>query len=218
MASRVHAPTAARHPRSAQVALAALRLIPIQEVATLVPTLDEEAVPQSRTPKRRSYSREQKAEAVGLAMSIGVKQAGRKLRIPYRSISHWLEKPEYRAIVAQSRERVAAQLWLAVETGTREVLAGLQDKSAPLSHKAQALRVVAEQHALLTGGATQRTESRNESIVGTMDLDAQAARLSDEERLVLREWSRRVVSQKQAQYIIKAAVPMLPEPEAPDDV
>ena len=184
------------------------------------PTLDEDPVPTPGThtqrSAKRSYSREQKAEAVGLAMSIGVKQAGRKLRIPYRSISHWLEKPEYRAIVAESRERVAAQLWLAVETGTREVLAGLQDKSAPLSHKAQALRVVAEQYQLLSGEATSRTEVRSESMVGTFDVQAAANQLSDEERLLLRSYARKVIAQKQQQYLIKPAVPMLPE-EVPDD-
>jgi hypothetical protein len=46
-----------------------------------------------------------------------------------------------------------------------------------------------------------------------------AAVVSDEERLVLREWSRRVVAQRQAQFLVKPAeIPAVLEEETDDDV
>jgi transposase-like protein len=136
------------------------------------------------TADRRHYSAETRSEAVGLALSVGVKEAGRRLGIPYRTVSHWLARPEAQVAITRSRDDVAAKLWEAVTVGTEAVLAGLRDPKARLSDKAQALRVVAEQYALLTGGATSRSENLN------INADAELAppQLSWEEMAQLAEW------------------------------
>lgn len=108
---------------------------------------------------RRRYPVELKAEAVGLAQSIGVTEAARRLNLPHRTLSHWAASPDMRAIILRSRDDVAAKLWEAVVVGTEAVLAGLRDPDARLSDKARALEVVAQQHALLVGDVTARTET-----------------------------------------------------------
>ncbi|MDP8905607.1 MAG: hypothetical protein M3N29_09925 [Chloroflexota bacterium] len=103
---------------------------------------------------RQAYSAEERAEAVGLAMSVGDHEAARRLGIPRRTISEWRHQPGMQPVVSASREQVAERLWEAVVVGTEEVLRGLRDPKARLSDKARALEVVAREHALLTGRAT----------------------------------------------------------------
>lgn len=114
---------------------------------------------ENRESPNRTYSQEERAEAIGLALSVGVNRAGEQLGIPHRTISNWMVRPEAVALVARSERDVAARLWEAVDVGTEAVLAGLRDPSARLSDKAAALRVVAEQWQLLSGRATARTET-----------------------------------------------------------
>ena len=112
-------------------------------------------------PKWRSYTEAERADAVGLALAIGAKRAAEQLGIPRRTISSWLQTPTpgIEAAILRSRDDVAARLWEAVTTGTDAVLAGLRDPKARLGDKASALRIVVEAHALISGGATSRTES-----------------------------------------------------------
>ena len=128
----------------------------------------------------RTYSAETKAEAVGLALSIGIRPAARRLGIPFRTIAHWCEHPDAQAAILRSRESVAARLWQAVDAGTAAVLEGLRDPKARLGDKANALRVVIEAHALVTGGPTARMESLNVTLDARRDLEpSQAAALRD---------------------------------------
>jgi hypothetical protein len=129
---------------------------------------------------RRRYTAELKAEAVGLAQSVGVTAAAKKLGIPHRTVSNWQRSPDMRAVVISSREAVAAKLWEAVVVGTDEVLAGLRDPEARLSDKARALEVVAQQHALLIGDVTARTQA----VGNVWDPKYE---LTDEERRDLRD-------------------------------
>jgi transposase-like protein len=109
----------------------------------------------------RSYTDAERAEAVGLALAIGSKPAAARLGIPRRTISSWLSNPGVglQNAILRSRDDVAARLWEAVTAGTDAVLAGLRDPKARLGDKANALRIVVEAHALISGGATSRTES-----------------------------------------------------------
>jgi hypothetical protein len=111
------------------------------------------------------WTPEQRSRAIGLALAIGADKAHDATGVPRRTISSWLSgerpAPELDALVVDSREQVAASLWEAVTVGTAEVLAGLRDPAARLGDKANALRIVAEQYALLTGGVTSRSESAN---------------------------------------------------------
>ncbi len=115
------------------------------------------------TRQRRSYTAQERAEAVGLATTMGVTAAARQLGIGHTTVSAWMRSPSpaLQAVIVESREAVADKLWQAVVAGTDAVLRGLQDPRARLSDKARALEVVAAQHALLVGDATSRTENQN---------------------------------------------------------
>jgi hypothetical protein len=144
--------------------------------------------------ERREYTADQKAEALGLAMSVGPVRAARQLGIPVRTVTNWTHSAEATVLRIGTQEQLAERLREAMAVGIEQVLAGLRDPKAKLGDKAQALRVVAEQHALLTGQATSRTESFNvnaESKItpdereAALDWARQVSHASDEE---LREW------------------------------
>ena len=111
----------------------------------------------------RSHQPADRAKAIGLALAVGAVNASDATGIPRRTISSWLSgerpAPELDAALAASRDDVVAKLWEAVSAGTAAVLDGLRDPRARLGDKAQALRVVSEQYALLTGRATERSET-----------------------------------------------------------
>ena len=121
-------------------------------------------------PQHRRYSREQKARAVGEAMSLGVTQAGEKLGIPKTTIQYWTEDPEFAQLRTRARDEVASEMWAAIQVGLRAVVEGLRDPDAPLRDKATALGTLYDRHALLTGGATARTESRDLADLSDADL------------------------------------------------
>lgn len=108
---------------------------------------------------RRNYTAKQKATAVGIALVDGVTEAERQTGIPKQTIDYWQSKPEFGHLRTTARETVAEQFWVGIQVGLREVLKGLES-DAPLKEKADALRVMADRYALLTGDATSRTESR----------------------------------------------------------
>lgn len=95
-----------------------------------------------------------KAEAIGLAMTLGADEAAARTGIPRRTISRWLTREE----TPEPPASVVDRLWQAVEVGTDAVLAGLADPRSRLSDRARALEVASRAHALLTGGLTSRSE------------------------------------------------------------
>ena len=122
---------------------------------------------------RGKYSIEQKAEAVGLATSIGVTKAARVTGISKQTIHQWTKRPEYEDLRETARERVVETFWVAMQMGLSAVVDGFET-DAPLRDKAVALATVYDRWALLTGGATARSEQRD--ITGTLsDTDLLAA-------------------------------------------
>lgn len=109
---------------------------------------------------RRRYTAKQKAEAVGIALVDGVTAAGERTGIPKQTIDYWQSKPEFGPLRTTAREIVVDQFWVGIQVGLREVIKGIEG-DAPLKEKADALRVMADRYALLTGSATARTESRD---------------------------------------------------------
>ena len=109
----------------------------------------------------RTYTAQQRAEAVGLALAVGPVKAGESLGIPVRTVASWTngERKELAPIIAASRQQIADRLWETVQAATEAVLKGLQDPHARLSDKARALEVAMHSHALLTGAPTERTET-----------------------------------------------------------
>jgi hypothetical protein len=85
------------------------------------------------------------------------------------------------AIVLDSREALVTKFAEAVNVGITAVLEGLRDPKTRLGDRARALEVVAQQHALLVGDPTSRSENLNVSA------DSGTA-LSDEEARQRRTW------------------------------
>ena len=114
-----------------------------------------------RRPDRvRHYTDTEKAEAVGLALTVGDDVAAAQLGIPRRNLNRWRRSstPAAQAAISRTRDDVAARLWEAVTAGTDAVLEGPRDPASRLGDKASALRIVVEAHALISGAATSRTE------------------------------------------------------------
>lgn len=117
------------------------------------------------TAVRRRYSKPDKSRAVGLAMLKGVNAASEELGIPNTTLSYWMRHPEFQELRSKSRDDVAEQMWATIQIGVVEVARGIVG-DAPLRDKVVALGVLYDKHALLTGAATARTESRD--ITGTL--------------------------------------------------
>lgn len=105
-----------------------------------------------------------KARAVALSLSVGVLEAGRQLGLPHRTISLWRQHPKFRHLVEQHRTDLGVEFRLAVDKALASVLAGLDDPKANLGHRARALEVLTNSWQLVTGQATERIESRTESV------------------------------------------------------
>lgn len=88
-----------------------------------------------------------------------VEAAAQKTGIPRTTINYWLDKPEFVALRQKTRDDVAERMWATIQLGVEEVAKGLMG-DAPLRDKATAVGILYDKHALLTGGATGRTESR----------------------------------------------------------
>lgn len=114
---------------------------------------------------RRRYDAKTRAETVGIAIVEGVTAAERQTGIPKQTIDYWVNKPEFGHLRTTAREQLVDQFWVGIQVGLEQVVAGLKS-DAPLKDKAAALGTLYDRHALLTGGATGRTESRD--ITGTL--------------------------------------------------
>lgn len=120
-------------------------------------------------PTPRAYTQAQKAEAVGLASVTSQKHAAESLGIPRRTLGQWVNDPQWQDLRDASRDQLATQMWVGIQIGLAEVVKDIQGE-APLRDKATALGILYDKHALLTGAATARTESRD--LTGTLsDLD-----------------------------------------------
>ena len=113
-----------------------------------------------------------RAEAVGLALVKGVPEASKATGIPQRSIREWRSSEEFAELRLSAREKVAEVMWVAIQDGLDEVHAGLTDPKEGLKAKSEALFGLMQQHALMIGEATSRTEAKNI----TDDLPAAAKR------------------------------------------
>lgn len=121
----------------------------------------------------RRYTKRTQTNAVGIAVVEGVTEAERQTGIPKETIHYWTKKPEFAQLRTTARETVADQFWVGIQIGIEQVAAGLAG-DAPLKEKAAALSILYDRHALMTGMATSRTESRD--LTGTIaDADLAAA-------------------------------------------
>lgn len=142
----------------------------------------------ARDKPNRQYTATQKAQAVGTALVVGPNRAGRQLGIPHNNISMWMKDERYSGLRDAAREEVAAQLWVGVQVAVASVVEAFGDPQATLKDKAVALGIIYDKHALITGGATNRSESRD--ISGT---------LSDSELIAAVREAGRITSDRRAE-------------------
>lgn len=108
---------------------------------------------------RRRYTKADQAKVVALAEMKGQTVASEETGIPLTTINQWYHRPEYVELRTKTREDVADQFWAAIQIGLKAVVDGIHE--GKLSEKAIALGVLYDKYALMTGGATGRTESRD---------------------------------------------------------
>ena len=99
----------------------------------------------------RSYTAEQKAEAVRLATSVGPKRAGEQLGIPGRTVAYWMHQPSASPIIVAAEVKIADRLRAAHAEALQAVMDGVRDPRSRLGDRATALRVLGEQLALAEG-------------------------------------------------------------------
>jgi ribosomal protein S28E/S33 len=115
--------------------------------------------------ERRRYTKAQKARAVGLAVVTSIEAAAETEGIPTRTLGYWMDRPEFAELRLRTRDHVAAEMWTAIQIGIQEIAKDIVG-DAPLRDKVVAVGVLYDKHALLTGMATARTESRD--LTGTI--------------------------------------------------
>jgi hypothetical protein len=129
----------------------------------------------------RTYTAEQRVEAVALAASVGPVEAARRLGYPRRTVASWTHTPAASPIIAAAEDAIAARLRTAHAEAMEAVLAGIRDPKSRLLDRARALEVLGGQLALAEGRATSNVHALN--VTASADL---TTHLSDEERTALR--------------------------------
>lgn len=107
----------------------------------------------------RTYTLQEKTEAIGLALSIGPLKAAKQLGMPVRTVSAWTagerSAGSLSPIVTATREQAADRLWQTLQAATDAVEAGLRDPRQRLGDRARALEVLVHAHELLAGHSTE---------------------------------------------------------------
>ena len=120
------------------------------------------------------------AEAVGLSEVIGIRPAARKMGIAESTLRGWRDKPEYAQLRAETKDAVAEDIWAGFQVGLHRIVE-LIPTEKDLKAVAVATGVLFDKHALLTGGATNRSESRD--ITGSISDGELSAAIREAERL-----------------------------------
>lgn len=94
------------------------------------------------------------------ASGLTHKEIADRTGIPRRSVTNILGRtPVAKVVKSATVEQVSRALWEVVAAGTAEALRRIADPKTKAGELAQIIRVAAEQHALLNGGVTSRTEA-----------------------------------------------------------
>lgn len=114
-----------------------------------------------------------KAEAVGLSEVIGIRPAARQLNVAESTLRRWRADPDMAQLRAETKDEVAGDMWAGFQLGIRRIVELLPNEK-DLKAVAVATGVIYDKYALLTGGATARSEQRD--ITGTLsDAELHAA-------------------------------------------
>ena len=113
----------------------------------------------------RRYTKREKAEAVARATMTSTEAASDTTGIPQSTIRYWMDKPEFAELRLKTRDSVADEFWTAIQVGLKRI-ADLIPLTDDLQKVSVATGILYDKHALLTGGATGRMESRD--LTGTL--------------------------------------------------
>ncbi len=116
--------------------------------------------------ERRSYSREERAEAVALAASVGPVRAARTLGLPVRTVTNWTHRPDSSPIIAVVERSIAEKLEEVHNLAADRAIAALKDPSTPARDVAAIMRIAGEQLQLATGRATANVEMQVHPMAG----------------------------------------------------
>lgn len=130
---------------------------------------------------RRRYTAKQKAAAVATATLSSVEAASESTGIPRRTIGYWMDKPEFAALRHKTRDAVADEFWTTIQVGLHRI-ADLIPQTDDLQKVSVATGILYDKHALLTGSATSRTESRD--LTGSLSDGDISAAISAAEDLI----------------------------------
>lgn len=122
--------------------------------------------------ERRRYTKRQKAEAVGLSVVEGTRPAAERLGIPVSTIHSWRESEEFAQLRTRKKDEVAAEVWATFQMGVRRI-AELIPETEDMTKVATATGIIYDKFALMSGQATDRTETR-ELVAGFDDGEKEA--------------------------------------------
>ena len=124
-------------------------------------------------PAHRRYTKGEKAKVVALASMTTVEAAADQTGIPRTTIDYWMDRPEFVELRNNSSDQVAEEFWSAIQTVVKRIVE-LIPLTEDIAKVGVAVGILYDKRALLTGGATGRTESRD--LTGTIsDIDIVAA-------------------------------------------
>ena len=124
---------------------------------------------------RRRYTKREKAEAVATATMTSTAAAAEKLGIPETTLAYWMKSQDFVELRAKTSEDVADTMWVTMQVGVRRI-AELIPQTDDIAKVGVAVGILYDKRALMTGGATDRTESRD--ITDRLD-DHEAQLLGD---------------------------------------
>jgi hypothetical protein len=111
---------------------------------------------QQPRPNHPEYTATFRAEAIGLALSIGGNEAADRLGMPRRTLHNWLHGEGAPVIREKTQQAIETRLWNAFSDGVDALQAALKKPgSHRLSEVARAVEVLQHSHALITGRPTE---------------------------------------------------------------
>jgi len=117
--------------------------------------------------ERRRYTRKQKLSAVMASDMLGVVAAADSSGIPESTIRYWAQKPEFAEYRAKTREDLAEEVGIVAHLAWQRVGEALRAGTLEPRDALFAADKATTLYQLVTGEATNRTESRD--ITDTLD-------------------------------------------------
>ena len=122
---------------------------------------------------KRRYPNARKAAAVILAEQTSVTAAAEAMEIPATTLDYWMRQPQFVAIRERAHEDMADENIVAARYGLGILVQRMPDMES--KDLIDAVELAARNAALLSGGATSRTETRTVTD-GLNDHEAAALR------------------------------------------